>query len=113
MRSNEERLQAVKRRASELEAKRIVRRNHFIRASALGLSLFLIIGIALFIPAVSEHAPATDYSPLGATGSIFGSGDSLGHILIAVLAFALGVAVTILFYRMSAKNREEGDGDDD
>ncbi len=112
MRNIEERLAAVRQRAWEIEAKRKRGRDRAIRGLALAASLLLIVGLSFFVPAVLAAAPNTAYTQPGVTGSIFDISTSLGYILIGVLAFVLGVAVTILFHRIHARNKKDQDGDD-
>lgn len=113
MRSAEERVAAVRQRAREIEAKRSKRRGRAIGVLALTASLLIIVGLSFSIPSVTANSPTAVYTQPGATASIFGGSSVLGCILIGVLAFALGVVTTILFYRIHVRNKKERDGNDD
>lgn len=110
MRSTEERLAAVRQRARE-ETKRSRRCSHLICASALVAGLLIVVGLSFFIPSVTASSSTAEYFQPGATASVFDVSSALGYILIGVLAFGLGVAVTMLFYRIQVRNDKEQDGD--
>ncbi len=110
MRNTEERLLAVRRRAREIEARGSKRRSRVILASAIAASLLIIVGLSLFIPSVTASLSSTEYFQPGATASVFDVSNSLGYILIGLLAFGLGVALTILCYRIQIGNKKEQSG---
>ncbi len=103
---------AVKERASRLEFERRRRHSRMLVFSILTASFLVIVGLSFFIPSVTSKSPAADYIRPGATASIFDGSRYLGFILIGILAFALGVAVTILFYRIQVRNKKDQDGSD-
>lgn len=109
MRTTEERLAAVNRRVIEIEDRRSIRRSRIILASALAASFLVILGLSFYIPSLLAASLDTDYTPPGVTASIFDGSPYLGCILIGLLAFALGVAVTILFYRIKIRSYGEED----
>ena len=75
-----------------------------------GTSLLIIVGLSLFIPSVTASLSSTEYFQPGATASVFDVSNSLGYILIGLLAFGLGVALTILCYRIQVRNKKEQGG---
>ena len=107
MRSTEERLAAIKQRASEIENQRSRRRSHFILASAMAVSLLVILGLSFYIPSLLAASSDTHYTRPGETASIFDGSPYLGCILIGILAFMLGIAITILAYRIKARHQKE------
>lgn len=109
MRSTEERLAAIKKRASEIEDQRSRRRSHFMLASAMAVSLLVILGLSFYIPSLLARSSDTHYTRPGETASIFEGSPYLGCILIGILAFMLGMAVTILSYRIKARHQKEED----
>ncbi|MFA5586781.1 MAG: hypothetical protein WDA02_09700 [Saccharofermentanales bacterium] len=113
MRSTEERLAAVKDKALEIKAARSKRKNRLILASACAASLLILVGLSFFIPSVLSRTPAPEPVQPGATASIFDVSGTLGYILIGFFAFALGAAMTILFYRIQLKNKKEQGGKHD
>ena len=107
MRTTEERLAAIKKRASEIESRRSRRRSHFILALAMAVSLVVILGLSFYIPSLLARSSDTHYTRPGETASIFEGSPYLGCILIGILAFMLGIAITILAYRIKARHQKE------
>jgi hypothetical protein len=103
MRTTEERISLLQERARELARIREKRR---LRASG-GLSLFLfaLLGGALY----ELQLPARG-APSGFAGSSLLGDDVGGYVLVAVLFFMTGVAVTAVIRRRIRK-RENGPGD--
>ena len=50
---------------------------------------------------------AGDYSGFETAASMYGGGAALGYIVIGLLAFLLGVCVTVLCFRLRQMNRED------
>ena len=106
MRSHEERVAETKRRIAKIErAKR--RRNTITMASAVAACLALLIGASLAMPGIAAHIQTGDYSGFETAASIFHSGAALGYIVIGLLAFLLGVCVTVLCFRLRQMNRDD------
>ena len=107
MRSKEERVAAVKRRSKELERERRKRRGRIVRLSAIASCFVLIVTLSLVMPGVvgSFSNNALGYSAM--TASIFHASGVLGYIVIGLLAFVMGVCVTVLCYQMRRMERGE------
>ena len=58
------------------------------------------------MPSVTARFSGADYYG-GMTASLF-TGESLGYLLVGLLAFALGVCVTVLCVRLHERERDEG-----
>ena len=133
MRTTAERLAEAKRRVSKLDiaacqrkAKRYVADKDFSkqaneemrlrqRRRARGLlwagtaaCFVVIISLALVMPGITEEFSDTALGG-GMAASIF-SGRSLGYLVVGLLAFALGVCVTVLCVRLRG---HEGDSADE
>ena len=107
MRSHEERVAETKRRIAKMErAKR--RRNTITMASAVAACLALLIGASLAMPGIAASIQTGDYSGFETAASMYGGGAALGYIVIGLLAFLLGVCVTVLCFRLRQMNREDG-----
>ena len=107
MRSHEERVAETKRRIAKMErAKR--RRNTVTMASAVAACLALLIGASLAMPGIAASIQTGDYSGFETAASIFHGGAALGYIVIGLLAFLLGVCVTVLCFRLRQMSREDG-----
>ena len=107
MRSNEERVVEVKRRIAEKERKKKLRRSRIAAVSAVAACLVLIVVLSLFMPGIAGQLRPGGYSDYEMVASMFGENGALGYIIIGLLAFLLGVCVTILCFRIRLLNREE------
>ena len=108
MRSHEERVAETKRRIAKMERKKQLRRNTVTMASAVAACLALLIGASLAMPGIAANIQTGDYSGFETAASMYGGGAALGYIVIGLLAFLLGVCVTVLCFRMRQMNREDG-----
>ena len=107
MRSHEERVAETKRRIAQIEREKRRRRDTITIASAVAACLALLIGASLAMPGIAASIQAGDYSGFETAASIFHSGAALGYIVIGLLAFLLGVCVTVLCFRLRQMNRED------
>ena len=107
MRSNEERVVEVKRRIAEIERQKKLRRSRIAAVSAVAACLVLIVVLSLFMPGIAGQLRPGGYSDYEMVASMFGENGALGYIIIGLLAFFLGVCVTILCFRIRLLNREE------
>ena len=108
MRSHEERVVEAKRRIAKIEREKRLRRDKFTMISAVAACLALLIGASLAMPGIAANIQTGDYSGFEMTASIFHGGAALGYIVIGLLAFLLGVCVTVLCFRLRQMNREDG-----
>ena len=108
MRSHEERVAETKRRIAQIEREKRRRRNTITMASAVAACLVLLIGVTLAMPGIAANLQTGDYSGFETAASIFRGGAALGYIVIGLLAFLLGVCVTVLCFRLRQMNREDG-----
>ena len=106
MRSHEERVAETKRRIAQIEREKR-RRNTITMASAVAACLALLIGASLAMPGIAANIQTGDYSGFETAASIFHGGAALGYIVIGLLAFLLGVCVTVLCFRLRQMNRED------
>ena len=107
MRSNEERVVEVKRRIAEKERQKKLRRSRIAAVSAVAACLVLIVVLSLFMPGIAGQLRPGGYSDYEMAASMFVENGALGYIIIGLLAFLLGVCVTILCFRIRLLNREE------
>ena len=108
MRSHEERVAETKRRIAARQREKRLRRNTITMASAVAACLALLIGASLAMPGIAAHIQTGNYSGFETAASIFHGGAALGYIVIGLLAFLLGVCVTVLCFRLRQMNREDG-----
>ena len=112
MRSHEERVAETKRRIAKIEREKRLRRDKFTMISAAAACLALLIGASLAMPGIATRIQAGDYSGFETAASIFHGGAALGYIVIGLLAFLLGVCVTVLCFRLRQMNREDGQNEE-
>ena len=106
MRSHEERITEAKRRIAKIEREKRLRRNTITMASAVAACLALLVGASLAMPGITANIQTGDYSGFETAASIFHGGAALGYIVIGLLAFLLGVCVTVLCFRIRQLSRE-------
>ncbi len=109
MRTSEERVKELHRRMQSRRQEKLRRRFSLIAAAsgAAGLAAALIFAVGL--SRLSVEIP--QQTILGAAGSIFADHEALGYVVVALMAFCLGAAVTVLCYRLQKRMTEEH-GDD-
>ena len=95
MRSYEERCAEVKRRIAAEKRKKRLRRGRLVIAAA----------------ATACHAKHAGVSCSGweTAARMYGGSDALGYIIVGLLAFLLGVCMTILCFRLRQMERDEKD----
>ena len=107
MRSHEERVAEAKRRIAKIERAKRRRRNTITIASSVAACLALLVGASLAMPGIAAKIQTGDYYGFEMAASIFHGGAALGYIVIGLLAFLLGVCVTVLCFRLRQMNRED------
>ena len=109
MRSNIERAEAVRRRAGELKRLRARRLSRIAAAGGSLASLAVIVALAFAMPAADFSAAIEGAA---GAGGIFASA-AAGYIIVGVLAFALGAAVTVLCFKLRSAGGRGGEDRDD
>ena len=107
MRSHEERVAETKRRITKIEREKRRRRDTITIASAVAACLALLIGASLAMPGIAASIQAGNYAGFETAASMYGGGAALGYIVIGLLAFLLGVCVTVLCFRLRQMSRED------
>ena len=115
MRSHEERVAETKRRIAKIEREKRLRRDKITMISAAAACLALLIGASFAMPGIAANIQTGNYSGFETAASMYGGGAALGYIVIGLLAFLLGVCVTVLCFRIrqlsreNAQDKESGD----
>ena len=108
MRTNEEMLNAVHGRASEMRRERSRRRIILTGGGAVACAIALIVLMVLAMPSLQNKlVPGNDSAAMQA--SILADSGALGFAVVGIVAFMLGVAVTVLCLLM----RRQRDGEDE
>ena len=91
MRSNEDRIAAMHKRAAKY------RKYRTIQITSIGTAFVLAVIASLYIPAIADTGSfVTAYESM--TASIFSNGNALLLFVIAIVAFLLGASVTIFCF---------------
>lgn len=107
MQSCEERIAEVKRRIAERKKQQRLRRMRLAAVSGIVASLAVILCVSFSMPAIIRQNKPEISSGFEMTASILGGSAPLGYIAIGLLAFLLGVCVTILCFRIRLLEKEE------
>ncbi|MGD9560264.1 MAG: DUF4179 domain-containing protein [Oscillospiraceae bacterium] len=96
MKTNKELADAVLRRAGELRAQKTKRRRRVYSALAVAAGLVLVVGLSIAMPGLlPETVTATDAAASG-SATLMAGGVAGSYVVVGVIAFALGVGVTLL-----------------
>ena len=111
MRTNEERIAAMHRRAAELERKKRERMAKVMSFSAVAACLVMITVLSFYIPRVMDTVDISGMARVteGMNASIFATAGVLGYVVTGILAFLLGIAVTVLCFRLKMWKDENMD----
>ena len=109
MRSHEERVAETKRRIAKMEREKQRRRNTITMASAVAACLALLAGVSIAMPGMTAQLQPDSCTGFETAASMYGGGDALGYIIVGLLAFLLGVCMTILCFRLQQMERDEKD----
>ena len=107
MRTNEERAVLVHKRTAEIKRERQKKKQRAVDLISIAACLLLVVGIGSFLPGLALDIPAGEVHHTSGTASLVGSHAALGYILMGILAFLLGVCVTVLLYRLHRRNKRK------
>lgn len=108
MRTNDERIAAMHERAVQLKQKDRARRVMIAQAVTAAASLAAVILLAVFVPkTVSFSAGVTGIAEGAMQGSMLNGSAAVGYIVIGIIAFIMGTAVTIFCFRLKRWNDEK------
>ena len=107
MRTSEERVAELHRRMAERRQEKARRRDAAVSAAAFCACLAVAVLLAVVIARVPVMAP--DAAAAAATASIFADNRTLGCVVVALLAFCLGVLVTVFCFRVKRHREEQSD----
>ena len=107
MRSNEEMLRAVHERAAALDRAKRKKRRLLMESGVVALALALIVLLASAMPSLQERW--TPDATLSLQASALTDSGMLGFVVVGILAFLLGVAVTVFCVLLRDKRDREDD----
>ena len=109
MRSHEERITETKRRIAARQREKRLRRDKITMVSAAAACLALLAGVSIAMPGMTAQLQPDSCTGFETTASMYGGSDALGYIIVGLLAFLLGVCMTILCFRLQQMERDEKD----
>lgn len=107
MRTTEERMNLIKKRQTEIKTKREKRKMQGREILSIGVCVLFLIFVGNGMPGMIDGMEMVHVSHTSGTASILGSHVALGYILMGILAFLLGMCVTVLLYRIRQKKERE------
>ena len=115
MRTNEERARLIHKRTAEIKRENQKKKQRRLDAVCMAACLLLIAGIGALMPGWMAGVAAGGVSHASGAASLIGSSAALGYILMGLMAFRLGVCVTVLLYRLRRRKepRRREDRDDE
>ena len=107
MRTNEERTGLIHQRTAEIKRERQKKKQRALDTVCIAACLTLVVGIGSFMPGLVVGIPGGEVHHASGAASLVGSHAALGYILMGLMAFLLGVCVTVLLYRLRRRNERK------
>lgn len=104
MRTNEERIRLVHERATQQRRERAQRRRRVLDAACIAVCLLLVAGAGTLMPGLMARATGSIVAHASGAASLIGDHAALGYILMGLMAFLLGVCVTVCLYRLRRRD---------
>ena len=100
MKSTDERMGEVFKRASAREVASRLWRRRAVAFGGMVVSIAVIVFVGMSVAAVSGQAGAADKTgSLALMGSVLADGSALGYVVVGLLGIVLGAVVTLLAMR--------------
>ena len=112
MRTNEERIRLVHARTAARKRVRMRRRRRALDAACISACMLLVAICGMLMPDLMTRATEGAVSHASGAASLIADHAARGYILMGLLAFLLGVCVTVLLYRLRRRaemRREDED----
>ena len=101
MRTDEERINMMHARAAQLSRQKRANKVKMMQAAGAVASFAAAILFAIFVPRITDMDTVDPTVQTGGMhASIFGDSAASGYIVVAIIAFLLGIAVTIFCFRL-------------
>ena len=110
MRSNEEMIKAVHEREAEMRRARRKRQNLWMGGGVAVCALVLIALLVVYMPTIYERL--SPERPVTMQASALADSGVLGYAVIGIVAFLLGIAVTVFCVLLRSRRDEEKNGHD-
>ena len=109
MRTNEDRIALMHARAGVIERKRRSFHAKIYRTASVAACFVFIVLLAVMIPNMTPELASGTYAGT-ASASIFTDNDFLGYVVIGIVAFLLGGAVTVFCFKLKKWQEENNNG---
>ena len=110
MRTEKERIAAMHSRAAELKNHSRARMAAIAMACSMASGFAAAVLLAFYMPFLTENT-VFGKMPAGMNASIFADNRSLGYIVTALIAFLLGIAVTVFCAYLKKWQDRKGEED--
>ena len=107
MRTSEELAGRIRKRTAEIKRERQKKNRRAWDRLCIAVCLILVVGIGSFMPGLTAGIPGGEVHHASGAASLVGSHAALGYILMGLMAFLLGVCVTVLLYRLHRRNERK------
>ena len=107
MRTHEERAGLIHQRTAEIKRERQKRNQRALDMTCIAACLLLVAGIGSLMPGLTAGIPGGEIHHASGAASLVGNHAALGYILMGLMAFLLGVFVTVRLYRLHRRNKRK------
>ncbi len=104
MRSTDEQLNEIMKRAEAVKEKRTIRRSLRMRALSACLCAVLLTVVSFYLPRLD---PAAQESGMQRYGSLLLAAPYIGYVIVGILAFALGICTALFCIRLKELKDKE------
>ena len=110
MRSATERIKLAEKRADEIKKRRIAKKHMLAVVSCYSCCIVLIAVISAIVCDLNFHG--FEHTPLHDTASIFADKPFAGYAVVGILAFLLGISVTLMCDILHKRKKERDEEND-
>ena len=110
MRSTTERIKLAEKQADEIKKQRNEKRHRLAVISCYSFGIALIVVISALV--CNLNFAGFEQTPMHDTASIFANKGFLGYVVVGILAFLLGISVTLMCDILHKRNKERNEEND-
>ena len=110
MRSVTERMKLAEKRADEIKKRRSAKKHMLAVVSCYSCCIVLIAVISAIV--CNLNFAGFEQTPMHDTASIFANKGFLGYVVVGILAFLLGISVTLMCDILHKRNKERNEEND-
>lgn len=103
MKNNKDILNQVLNRAEEIKEEKRKTTLKIQRTVCIASGLILTISLSFMMPYIIKNIDTNSVTNHSGMGTFFASSSYLGYIIIGIIAFVLGIAVTLVCYKLKNK----------